>query len=591
MAAVIQLLQLVTEAGFIILGLVALRIWLQSRDESRGWLLVTLGSLGLAVAASLLQQATNFALGELGEDIAVFTFLVSGYAMLRFRGTFIPLERWVHGLALTGLVVLTVVAAAAMLPYRPGARPNELQFAITIGLVAYWALAVGDPVVRFWLGAAGLPAVQKLRLRSLSGGYAAIVVLLVFAVIGAEVSQHPLIRLATSLVALLAVPVIYIAFEPPAWLRRNWREPEEEAIRAGVRNLVLFSPTRAEMADRGLEWAMRIVGADCGFIVDADGALLAAEGISPEQAAAVAEEFSGAEGGVRLGDGRAAIAEPLDLSAGEGVLMVVAGPFTPLFGSDEVTRFRAYATFLVAALDRAVLTERLAALERTKTEFLNLASHELRGPLTVLRGYLAMIEAGTLGPIPDQLREVLPILHAKSNEMNGLVEEMIEAARLEEGRLELHREQVDLRDLARRALDMVRPITDPTHPVVVKQPRHPIRVEVDPDRVVTIVNNLLSNAIKYSPKGGEVRLEVEEDDDHAEVRVKDRGVGIDPAKMNVLFTRFGRIATPETKHISGTGLGLYLSRELARLHGGDLVAESEPGKGSTFVLRVPMTSV
>jgi signal transduction histidine kinase len=382
-----------------------------------------------------------------------------------------------------------------------------------------------------------------------------------------------------------------VAFEPPAWLRRNWREPEEEAIRASVRNLVLFSPTRTEMAERALEWAMRIVGADTGFIVDADGTLLAAEGISGEQASAVAAEFTGAEGTVRLGDGRTAIAEPLDLSTGPGVLMVVAGPFTPLFGGDEVTRLRAYATFLVAALDRAVLTERLAALERTKTEFLNLASHELRGPLTVLRGYLAMIEAGTLGPIPPQLLEVLPILHAKSNEMNGLVEEMIEAARLEEGRLELHREEVDLRELARRAVDMVRPIADPAHPVVVKQPRHPIRVEVDPDRVVTIVNNLLSNAIKYSPKGGEVRLEVEEDDDHAEVRVKDRGVGIDPEKMDVLFTRFGRIATPETKHISGTGLGLYLSRELARLHGGDLVAESEPGKGSTFVFRVPMTSV
>ena len=270
------------------------------------------------------------------------------------------------------------------------------------------------------------------------------------------------------------------------------------------------------------------------------------------------------------------------------MLAVVSGPFTPFFGTDEVGRLTGYATNVTAGLDRVILTERIAALERTKTEFLNLASHELRGPITVIRGYLSMLERGSLGEIPEGARRALPVLTAKADEMNSLVEQMIEAARLEEGRLELSTRRADLREVARTALEMTQPFTDPAHAMVFESPDIEIPVTVDVERIATVIGNLLSNAIKYSPGGGPVTLTVSTDDHVGKISVTDTGVGIPADRFDRLFTRFGRIVTPETSHIPGTGLGLYLSRELARLHGGDITATSVLGKGSTFVLAVPL---
>jgi signal transduction histidine kinase len=182
---------------------------------------------------------------------------------------------------------------------------------------------------------------------------------------------------------------------------------------------------------------------------------------------------------------------------------------------------------------------------------------------------------------------VLPQLIARADEMNGLVEQMIEAARLEEGRLELKPEHADLREIAARALELVRPLADDAHPLVIDAPKDEVPVVVDSERIATIVSNLLTNAIKYSPDGGEVRCSVVRENSVAKVEVRDAGVGIASKDMPRLFTRFGRISNRATNHVPGTGLGLYLSRELARMHGGDLTVESVPGKGSTFTLAVP----
>jgi signal transduction histidine kinase len=278
---------------------------------------------------------------------------------------------------------------------------------------------------------------------------------------------------------------------------------------------------------------------------------------------------------------------PLPLDEGTGMLVVFSGPFTPLFGTDEVARVGAWAAAITAGLDRVVLTERIAALEQSKSQFLNLASHELRGPITVLRGYLSMAQGGSLGRLSPELKKVLPLLIGRADEMNALVEQMIEAARLEEGRLELKPEQADLREIAARALELVRPLADGDHPLVIDAPSDAVPVVVDAERIATIVSNLLTNAIKYSPGGGEVRCSVMREDGVAKVSVSDRGVGIAPKDLPRLFTRFGRIANKATNHVPGTGLGLYLSRELARMHGGDLTVTSKPGEGSTFTLAVP----
>jgi signal transduction histidine kinase len=593
MTDLLQVLTYAVSLAFIALGVLTLRDYLRHRERSRGFLTLAIGLLAVSNIIGEIQTFSGNALGVAGQDLSVVVFLASGYALLLFRGTFIRLSRQTRWVALAAVVLAAAFFILAFPTYPPGPRPTPVQYLATVVLILVWSVCVTEPIVRFWLASSGRPAVQRGRLRSLAIGYAALVLILLFAGFAGAFSRLPVVQLVIDLVALLTAPLLYIAFAPPRMVRREWMYPEEQAYRDAVRELLLFSPTRQKLAERALEWAIRFVGADAGFIADSDGSVLAARGMDEAQAERLRAQLGAPEqGGMHAIPGtepQTAVVVPLPLDSGTGVLAVVSGPFTPFFGTDEVGRLTGYATNVTAGLDRAILTERIAALERTKTEFLNLASHELRGPITVIRGYLSMLERGSLGDMPERARKAIPVLTAKADEMNALVEQMIEAARLEEGKLELSARRADLREVARAALEMAEPFADSAHALVFESPDIEIPVTVDVDRIATVIGNLLTNAIKYSPAGGSVTLKVSTDDHVGRISVTDTGVGIPADRFDRLFTRFGRIVTPETSHIPGTGLGLYLSRELARLHGGDITATSVLGKGSTFVLAVPLS--
>ena len=231
--------------------------------------------------------------------------------------------------------------------------------------------------------------------------------------------------------------------------------------------------------------------------------------------------------------------------------------------------------------------DHLASLEKAKSEFLRLASHELRGPAATLGGYLSMIEDETLGPVPQQLRPVLPMLRAKASQINLLANEMIEAARLEDGRVQLKRKRVDLREIVRRSVATAETIATPRHRVRFDDRiGGELWVLGDVLRLEIIIANLLDNAVKYSPKGGDVIAQLSMSGDVAVFKVQDHGIGIAAEDMDRLFVRFSRVNT--LIDVPGTGLGLYLARELARLHKGEIVAASTPGEGSEFVLSLPV---
>jgi signal transduction histidine kinase len=229
-------------------------------------------------------------------------------------------------------------------------------------------------------------------------------------------------------------------------------------------------------------------------------------------------------------------------------------------------------------------------LEQLKADFLELASHELRGPLGVVRGYVSMMEDGTLGPVGERVDPVLPVLRTKLDEMNRLINDMLETARLDDSALQLELGRVDLREVVNEAVRSLEPLADERHSLVTSIPGGPVVVMGDRSRLTMIVTNLVHNAIKYSPAGGEVRVACGADGDGARVAVSDQGIGIAQASFSRLFTRFGRIVTEETAAITGTGLGLYLAREMASRHGGGVEVESEPGRGTTFTLTLPLSA-
>jgi signal transduction histidine kinase len=231
--------------------------------------------------------------------------------------------------------------------------------------------------------------------------------------------------------------------------------------------------------------------------------------------------------------------------------------------------------------------EHLAELEKAKSEFLRLASHELRGPAATLTGYLSMIEDESLGPIPQKLRPVVPVLQAKARQISLLANEMVEAARLEDRRPQLKRKRIDLCELVRRTVQMAGATATAKHKLRFDDAvGHELWVMGDLMRLEIVVNNLVDNAIKYSPRGGDVITALSTNGKLAQVKVSDKGIGIAAEDMSRLFVRFSRLG--QLADVPGTGLGLYLARELARLHGGDISVVSTPGQGSEFTLRLPL---
>jgi signal transduction histidine kinase len=228
----------------------------------------------------------------------------------------------------------------------------------------------------------------------------------------------------------------------------------------------------------------------------------------------------------------------------------------------------------------------LESLERAKTSFLMLASHELRTPLTLLNGYVSMLADSSQSP--DQLEEILAILQQALHRMNVMVDQMVDATRLEDRRVRLRRQAIDLRAAVERAVGRVVARWRRDEDFELRLPEVAVPARVDVLRIEAAIEGLVDNAFKYSEAGDRVRCHLRLDQGVARVVVEDEGIGISEAEMTGLFTRFGRIVNARNSHTSGVGLGLFLSREVARMHGGEVTAASRAGRGSRFELRLPL---
>ena len=582
---------LAIEVAFVLLTVAMLADWLSHREHRRAYLALAFGSLTLLVLlAPSLSQSGPY--GPLVTDFGIVLFLVSGWALLMFRDSFISLGVNIRRFAAIALVLIAVLGFAAQLPADTQEPHAPLQTIALAAILTAWVLCVTEPIVTLWLASRGRPAVQAARMRALSLGYTGLVAVIIVGTLGGVVVQNPAVQLVLDLVTLAIVPMLFFSFYPPTWLRRLWSQPEEEELRQGLHSLLAFSPDRATQADSALEWATRLVGAAGALIIDSDQSILAYSGVDEAEANAIAHRAMASPEALTMPlppRSTTTLVIPLDLQPGHGSMVMVAGPFTPMFGDDEVIRLRQYASSIAAALDRVTLTARIHALEKAKTEFMNIASHELRGPMTVIKGYLTMLEGGSLGNMPAKAQAVLPPMIVKADEVNSMVEQMLEAARLEEGHLTLHRERGDIIELTELAIDSFRPMLS-DHPLDLEAPPEAVHAEIDGERFQIVVRNLVSNAIKYSPENTPIKVLVEKNGGTAKVKVVDQGIGIAPKDQEKLFTQFGRIQREATMHVAGTGLGLWLSREIARLHDGDITVDSAEGEGSTFTFEVPIVS-
>ena len=580
MASVSQDLSVAVQAAFVLLALGTLFDWLRHRDRRRSFLVLALITLSALTLLGPISKAVNLP-PSVETDLGIVIFLASGYFLLLFRDSLVPLGRRTRAAITAAVAVVAVIDIVADLPSNPGAPRSAFQL-VAIGLLLVtWVLCVLEPMFRFAISSIGRPAVEGARMRALSAGYIGLVGIVVVSTAIGSAARTTDFTIGSDIAALIIAPLLYASFSPPDWLRRIWAYPEQDEMRRAWHDLLLFSPDRQSLARKALDWGIRLVGGAAAFIVDADGSILAARGVTPEAALAYSKGTVPSEANLSI---------PLDLEGGLGSLTIIAGPFTPVFGGYEVNLLRGYAVSITAGLNRVSMTERISALEKAKTEFLNLASHELRAPMTVIKGYLTMLDAGTLGPMPAKAERIFPMLVAKSDEITSMLEQMIEASRLEDGRMALKKQRSDITDLTEEAIRAMEPLLTDRRVIDFEKPAGEVLSNVDPDRYQIVVRNLLSNAIKYSPAGSDVKVRLLPNGKSARLCVTDEGIGIAPEDQSRLFTRFGRIENKATAHTSGTGLGLWLSREIARMHDGDLTVDSEVGKGSTFTLEIPIDS-
>jgi PAS domain S-box-containing protein len=368
-------LQWAVAAALLLLGVVTVRDWTRHRDSSRLWLAVAVGALGVL---GLLGRIT----GVIGTPGVVLTgieiglFMASAFAFVLFRDSLMPSRPHIVATlaALTAAVSVATfgVSIDSSLNGEQNAAVTGAALVVYVALLLTWSALVGTSMFMLSRGSGSLPSVQRARLRALTAGFAGIVLAVLALALGASASPNQGLEIGIEALVLLCMPLLAAAFLPPAWLRRVWREREETEFRAAVNDLLLFSPDAATLARRGVEWASRLLGGG-GAVIALDSRLMGTEGLDDAAAGQLSSEVDKVvhlnKRSFTSSQGPTAVV-PLQSRAGNGYIAVVAGPFTPLFGEEELSRLGQYGVALTVALDRAHLVEGM----RRNAELLDLAS-------------------------------------------------------------------------------------------------------------------------------------------------------------------------------------------------------------------------
>jgi signal transduction histidine kinase len=224
---------------------------------------------------------------------------------------------------------------------------------------------------------------------------------------------------------------------------------------------------------------------------------------------------------------------------------------------------------------------------RVKATFLATMSHELRTPLNAILGYTDLLDAEVAGSLTDGQKSQLQRIHLASRHLLKMIEEILSFSRIEAGREEVHLETIDVAELAVETCRLVEPLAvQKALTFDYDGPAERLFIQSDGGKVRQILLNLLSNAIKFTERGG-VSVRVTDEGREVTVEVRDTGVGIAPDQLDRIFEPFRQATSTGPRRHGGTGLGLTVSRELARLLGGDISVASVPQHGSTFTFRVP----
>lgn len=232
--------------------------------------------------------------------------------------------------------------------------------------------------------------------------------------------------------------------------------------------------------------------------------------------------------------------------------------------------------------------EQLRTLDQAKSEFLSIASHELRTPLTSIKGSLGLMRSGVVGPMNEMAENLLTIAESETDRLIRLINDILDLAKIEAGKLPLNRDWKSVNELVNRSLQGLQGLAQQANVKLKTEALSPTDALMDMDRVQQVLTNLLSNAIKFSPPESTVVVRCSVNAENALlIEVKDSGRGIDPADQEAIFEKFRQATNAKNPLVKGTGLGLAIAKALVEEHGGQIGVSSTPGQGSTFYFTLP----
>jgi signal transduction histidine kinase len=574
----VQVLRYVNLVAYVALGAVTCVFWLRRRDRPTRWAAIAFGSLGLLELLALIHAHHGNFLEQANIRIVIALLVLFPYLLFRFTNAFRPPNpKLANGLSVLSAILVVWTLALPRIPTADEHRSTGFQTWIAVFFIHWTVLSIVS-AWSLWTAGREQPTVARRRMQSLALAAALITFALLLAIPSSN--EGSWLSLGSQFVALISVIAFFLAFAPPQVLRILWRAPEQTRMQQAIASLLAFARTQEEVAERVLEPAAAIVGARAIAIGNADGRFVASWNVP----VAVRANLGHGEPPALWNDTRV-----IEVAVADGSKIVVwTSPYAPFFGEEELRLLQTLGALVGLALDRVRLFsaehEVRVALERAdqvKTNFIALAAHELRTPMTTIHGFVTTLHH--LGDrLDDEKRTAVGIaLVQQTQRMANLVEQLLDLSRLDAEAIEITPERVNVRS---QVEEIVSTVAANPAAVQIDVPADTVAI-VDRNALDRIVTNLVTNAFRYGIPPVQVRAE--QTDRHLRLSVQDAGGGVSPEFVPDLFERFTR--SESSRGIAGgTGLGLAIARSYARAHGGDLVYDDAVPHGACFRLILPM---
>lgn len=559
---------------FVALGGLSIFQWQRRRGSEAAWLAGVFTVLGVVAAVDLIiARLPASPAVELTQRGYVSVLGLYPYFLYRFTGTFGRPPTWMNRIAVL-LTAGTVIGALLLEPPPVGSseRPPEFQiFIVLLGL--QWVTLSAVAGVRLWRPGRNQPTVARRRMRTMSLGSGLLSVTIVLA--GLPAATGTAWGILFRLIALASGPMFLLAFSPPQVVLMLWRRKEEAALR-GVQLDLVKALSQVEIAKSLLPKVASITGASGAALLAGDLATISAHEFSESQLDSLRLELPD----LSLPYRPTRVNENYALRLEVGWLVLSTSSYTPFFGEEELKMLQGLAVMADLALARARLFELQTQATEAMQDFVAIASHDLRTPVTVIQGLSESMEIRWAGFTDEQKLEFIRAINRQTHHLNRLIDDLLTVSSLDVGEVEPQKIPTDLAQLAREMAKQLIPTTD-----VNVEARETAWAMVDPDHAERMLQNYLKNAVVYGEPP--IEIEVVTEGPSIIVRVRDSGVGVPEEFGPRLFEKFARADKKKSRATQGTGLGLSIVKGLAEANGGEAWYEPNTPRGACFAVKLP----